>query len=202
MRTRFLFIILLIVGVSAFLLWALRPKGPRETVVDTKVVEMGDSDRVQIDSKMETGSVTALPSPIQTTGNTTAISNVSTQVGSAQVSNMVHEIQRTVNAPIEFYGKVVDEKSNPLAAVTVELGCTIYPEEYITTNVFTDGNGMFELRGAMGAKLDVRVMKAGYTVDKQMTPRRSFTYTHLPAYDGERFVPDFRQPVIFHLQPK
>lgn len=204
MRSRFLFIFLFFVGVSGFLLWTLRPKAPREVVaVGMKAVETGAaSNRVLINPQTETGSFTTLPNPIQNTAIATAQSNVSTQSAAAQLSNMVQEIQQTVNARIEFYGKVVDEKGGALAGVTVELGCTIYPEEYIATNLVTDGNGMFELRGATGAKLDVRVIKTGFAVDKNLTPSTSFTYTHLPAYDGERFMPDFRQPVIFHLRPK
>jgi hypothetical protein len=97
--------------------------------------------------------------------------------------------------PIEFYGKVVDESTNPVADAQVDFGCNDLSAEG-TSNYHTnsDGNGVFSITGIAGKLLSVNVSKAGYYPSKQ--DNGYFTY----AGANVNFVPDARNPVVFHLR--
>jgi len=65
--------------------------------------------------------------------------------------------------PIEFYGKVVDEKGNSVAGATANMSVADKPitdgAKYTKT---TDGNGLFSLTGLQGGAVSVNVTKEGY----------------------------------------
>lgn len=99
--------------------------------------------------------------------------------------------------PIDFYGKVMDETNNPVAGAQVDFICNDLSSEghsgYKTTS---DALGLFELRGASGKFMSVRVTKEGY-----YTPREN---PHGFDYAGEsvNFRPDANNPVVFRLRKK
>ena len=106
---------------------------------------------------------------------------------------MWEEIRRTINRPIEFYGKVVDETGTPLAGATVTFGWVVYPEDVMHTNVLADPEGFFALNNATGATLYVSVTKDGYV---QGTNQGRFDFHSLP---DASFQPDPNNPVVFRL---
>ena len=99
--------------------------------------------------------------------------------------------------PIEFYGKVVDEKGNPVADAAVNFGCNdLSSEGHTTYEGRSDTDGLFSLRDITGKFLSVQVSKTGY-----------YTYRSNPygfTYAGENinFTPDWTQPVVFKLRKK
>jgi hypothetical protein len=99
--------------------------------------------------------------------------------------------------PIAFYGKVVDETGMPVQGVQVDLGCNDLSvsgtSNYQTT---TDASGLFSITGIKGKLLSVSLSKGDYYVSKQ--DNHYFTY----AGENVNFVPDFRNPVLFHLRRK
>lgn len=99
---------------------------------------------------------------------------------------------------IEFYGKVVDQYSNPLPAVKVT-GSVIYNsgsksgvQESHTT---TDAEGLFSFTGMKGRTFDYHLEKAGY---ETMPDRDAFDYTELVAKD-KRHHPDPKNPVVLKM---
>jgi hypothetical protein len=120
--------------------------------------------------------------------------NVLTQEMLIQASNMVQEIRQTVNRPIEFYGKVIDENGQPIKSASVALGCVIYPEDQFKTNILTDSSGLFAVNSLTGAALFVTVSMEGYV---QGTNQNRFEYYSIPGFDG--FRPDPFNPIVFHL---
>lgn len=124
--------------------------------------------------------------------------NVLTQQALAQWSNAMSGAAQDMNRPIEFYGKAVDEKGDPLSGATVRFGCVVFPENHFTTNAVTDAQGMFSLTGVTGAVLNVRMSKEGYE-EVQGTNQSSFAYYSL---GGTGFYPDPNNPVIFYLRKK
>jgi len=123
--------------------------------------------------------------------------NVITQEMLMQASNMVQEVSQTVNRPIEFYGKVVDESGTPLQRASVTADCLVYPEDHLTTNILTDTRGLFSLNNLTGATLFVQVSKEGYEEVKG-TNQNKFDYYSLPGFEPSR--PDPNSPVTFHLR--
>jgi hypothetical protein len=124
--------------------------------------------------------------------------NVLTQQALAQWSNAMSEAGQEMNRPIDFYGKVVDERDEPLSGANVRFGCVVFPEKHFTTNAITDKHGTFALTGVTGVVLNVIVSKEGYE-EIQGTNQNSFAYY---APTGAGFTPDPNNPVFFHLRKK
>jgi hypothetical protein len=99
-------------------------------------------------------------------------------------------------APIEFYGKVIDENSNPIVGATVSFHWVEEPTEKGNRNANTqsDSEGLFSLHGARGPSLSVSVSKESYY------PRRGGAQYGIFANDD--FLPDPLNPVIFLLFKK
>jgi hypothetical protein len=103
--------------------------------------------------------------------------------------------------PIEFYGKVIDEKNQPVPEAEVEVEWVGTSQKYGGDGVgkmkVTSGsNGLFSVNGIEGKRLLVRVSKEGYY-------RRKAWNNCAFEYGGfwlEEFIePDRNNPVIFHL---
>ena len=58
-------------------------------------------------------------------------------------TNAILEMSNTINQPVTFFGKVVDENEAPLKGATVKLTCVIFPEKSSDTNVATGDEGLF-----------------------------------------------------------
>jgi hypothetical protein len=99
--------------------------------------------------------------------------------------------------PISFYGKVVDERDNPIEGATVKLNAADKPwqnsSEYDRTS---DAEGLFSITGIRGAGLAVFVSKAGYYPTAES--RRGFTYG-APRGKGDGEIPTPDAPAIFVL---
>jgi hypothetical protein len=95
--------------------------------------------------------------------------------------------------PIEFYGKVIDENTNPIAGAHVNFRWMETPNDEGSriTNVESDTEGLFSLQDQRGPSLSVSVSKEGYYVSHK--DQTGFSYLH-----GD-FSPVEWEPVIFHL---
>lgn len=96
--------------------------------------------------------------------------------------------------PIEFYGKVVDENTNPVVGANISFAWSETPEREgeMTETTQSNGEGLFSLRGKHGPSLEVRVSKEGYYASHH--GHWGFSYS-----SGD-FSPDPRNPVIFRMR--
>ena len=101
-------------------------------------------------------------------------------------------------APIEFYGKVIDENSNAVASAQVSFHWMEMPttDGSRSSNTESDSEGLFSLHSALGPSLTVSVSKEGYYASRS-TPD-GFQY----SLGNELFHPDSLNPVVFHLRKK
>ncbi len=108
------------------------------------------------------------------------------------------------NAPIAFYGRVVDQDSQPLQGVAVEYYVTAIPlipvlwgpDETTNGSCITDQNGLFSVEGKRGVSLGVSSLtKAGY--------RESGYYEQGHAryepYGSQKHIPNRDKAVEFML---
>jgi len=101
--------------------------------------------------------------------------------------------------PIAFYGKAIDERTNPIAGANVQFSWTVpYPNEPAKREIQSDVNGLFELTGVTGRTLTVRINKPGYYT--LGTNPLNFEYSQ--KNDPNSHNPDPNNPVIFHLRKK
>lgn len=97
--------------------------------------------------------------------------------------------------PIEFYGKVVDQFSEPVAAATVDITWTAVDDSH-RTEILSDADGNFQFTGVRGKSLGVSIRKVGYLPTKQSGG--GFEYAE---FSNERFhVANREHPVVFRLQ--
>jgi hypothetical protein len=101
--------------------------------------------------------------------------------------------------PIEFYGKVVDENSNAVAAAKISFHWVEFPAEdgNRNTNTESDVEGLFSLRGQRGPDLSVSVSKEGYYAAHR--GEQGFKYG---PFGNPDFSPNPQNPVIFTLRKK
>jgi hypothetical protein len=123
--------------------------------------------------------------------------NVLTQQALVQLSNVWQEMRQTVNRPIEFYGKAVDENGEPLTGARAEISCQGYPEDFWKTNLLTQSDGTFQIVGRTGTVLYVHVTMTGY---EELGGQNKFMYSS-PLPNGG-FQPDPHDPIIFRFRKK
>jgi hypothetical protein len=101
-------------------------------------------------------------------------------------------------APIEFYGKVVDENSNAVAGAKIGFHWVEIPTEEgnRTTTTESDAAGLFSLHGQRGPSLTVWFSKEGYYSSRG--GQMSFNYASGP----DILSPDPQNPVVFNLKKK
>jgi hypothetical protein len=101
--------------------------------------------------------------------------------------------------PINFYGKVVDENTNPVEGASISFHWVESPMKD-APNVFetkSDDAGLFSLERQRGPTLEVSVSKDGYYTSRK--DRTGFSYGNLAP---GKFSPSIFDPVIFHLHKK
>jgi Carboxypeptidase regulatory-like domain len=139
---------------------------------------------------MQTASASALPNPAT---NQAAWMD-------ARIKQMEQDHQNALNdwrTPIEFYGEVVDENTNPVASAKIDFSCNdLSPTGTSNYQTVSDANGFFSITGITGKLLNVNVSKEGYYTSK----RDNNYYTY--AGNNINFMPDSQNPVIFHLRKK
>jgi hypothetical protein len=114
-----------------------------------------------------------------------------------EMDEALEKSQDRWRTPIEFYGQVVDESTNPVAGAEVHFVWTdLSPTGNSEKQATSDSNGRFSLRNVTGMNLIVRVSKQGYYAYQPFGA--AFNY----AGQDQNFAPDAASPVIFRLRKK
>jgi hypothetical protein len=130
--------------------------------------------------------------------------NPSAQNNAALIESRLKEIKAEMQkgldewrTPIEFYGKVVDERTNPVQAAQINFDCNdLSPKGTSFYHTQSDADGLFSIRDISGKLLGVKVSKDGYYSYEPFGA--DFYY----AGQNQNFVPDASNPVIFRLKKK
>jgi len=119
---------------------------------------------------------TAVVAPIPSSGDSNALAA---------------QMLTTWRAPIEFYGKVVDENSNPLAGAKVSFHWVETPDESgnKTSTTESDADGLFSMRGARGPNLSVSVSKEGYYASREKHPAFKYGFLRIRTFRLIRRTP-------------
>src|SRR5579862_1845477 len=184
------FLVLAVCGLL-LLLWQ---RGHHKALVP--VADAGDTNQTREVAQVEGRTINGSSPTVQPTINS---SPQNTEAPSATTTTNSH-LAQALNAwrtPIEFYGRVVDESSNPVAGAQIEFRWMELPDNKgsRSSNTTSDSTGLFALQGAKGPTLSVNVSKMGYYTS-HATPNG---YTYSEAL-GDRFHPDAQNPVIFVLR--
>jgi hypothetical protein len=102
--------------------------------------------------------------------------------------------------PIDFYGKVIDEKGQPVAGALAGLSWNDLSKEGTSeTKILSDTNGLFALEERQGKVLSVSVSKEGY-YRPPIGWMKSFEYAN--PFEPHFHRPDPSNLVTFHLRKK
>ena len=102
--------------------------------------------------------------------------------------------------PISFFGRVLDERGNPVPAATATIRAADKAGDNGSKHErISDENGFFEITGIRGAELYVEVMKDGY--HQTDASRENFRYAGPPSTDAGA-IPSKESPATFVLKQK
>jgi len=121
------------------------------------------SNRESSSANPETTSASsAVPQPESGLSNSNA-NQIKALSGLNPLGNQAEGYLQSLNQPIKFAGKVIDQDGNPVAEASVRLSWSqINRQASFSTNLLSDQDGMFNLGGVVGFSLNVNVSKEGY----------------------------------------
>jgi hypothetical protein len=100
--------------------------------------------------------------------------------------------------PIEFYGKVIDDRNLPVEDADINFQWTDLSKEGTSEyKTSSDSQGLFKLFGVKGKNLGVQVRKGGY---KHYYIGTQFSFEYAAYFEKTFHVPDPDNPVIFRLR--
>jgi len=140
------------------------------------------------------------PPKMQTAQNSSPQSLPSPQVKTPRPPLTTNEIRERIMAdwqkPIDFYGKVIDENSNPVENASISFQWSGFSDQQFSAATNSDADGLFSLRGKTGQSLRVSINKEGYYNSRKDTT--DFEYSLGP----DIYSPEEWNPVVFHLHKK
>lgn len=198
MKGRRFLVIVLLLALTAMLVWLLLPHEvetpPNET--SEQVAKGNATSQPQTSVRLDMGRKEAQPLE----RSRALASKASTDEALREyVAKRIADPEYDWKQPINFYGKVVDESEQPVEGASADFKWTDLSSngtsEYHTVS---DASGLFSMVSQKGKRLTVTASKPGYysAADARLA---SFEYAN-PA-DG-LFMPDPKHPVIFHLRRK
>jgi len=102
--------------------------------------------------------------------------------------------------PIEFYGKVIDERDQPVSDAKIHF---VWNDTSAAgsseADTISDGAGLFSLTGVRGKILGVKLEKSGYYTSQK---QNRFDFEYAAFWDANYYQPDSKNPVIFRLLKK
>lgn len=133
-------------------------------------------------------------------------SNLQIDAGSASQEDLRSEVRRRDRQdsqwewkiPITFYGKVVDENMQPIAAAQVTFQWTnLSAKGTQSQQAQSDPQGLFSIDNVTGKRLVVRVSKTGYYASDS---RNRFSFEYANPFEEIFHKPDPNTPVLFYLR--
>jgi hypothetical protein len=189
MRKSVLIVCGLVLAVCLWLLLHRRTEAPGSGVSSVTVAATTNQNPLPAPPPKVATPVPNVPAPVAVAPNKPATS------APAAILPTAAEIWQK---PIDFYGKVIDENSNPVAGVSIQFHWTDLTalNQERTDSTESDANGLFSLRGKHGGSMTLWFSKEGYY--SSHNGQMSFNYAAGPNI----LSPDPLNPVIFQLHKK
>jgi hypothetical protein len=101
--------------------------------------------------------------------------------------------------PINFYGRVVDEKEVPISAAKIYAQWSdLSPNGASNQETESDDRGGFSITGKTGRGITIRVTKEGY----YFPTRQQSSFDYAAFWEANYYEADQRTPIVFHLRKK
>ena len=194
MRTKqILLVAVAIMVIVALVLWRhSHPVGGQPPIQASELVGTTNQSLAP-KASLQKHTVEVAPSP-SPESNFTAWEGQRTQ----QMAKALENAKDQWRTPIAFYGKVVDEKGDPVAEANVHFTWTDLSRDGSSeSQTSSDGYGLFALQGVTGKNLHVEVSKGGY-----YSYNPSGLYYNYAGGEVQIFVPDMANPAVFRLKKR
>jgi hypothetical protein len=188
-KNRFILIGLVVaIGVLAGW-WLLRPR----PVIVQPVAQVESGSDQKPSQKQET----TAPQPLHNESASSEVMQQKIEEGRrGQIAQMM-EYAAAFNTPINFWGKVVDEKGAPISGALAKMGAADQPLKTGTQyKRVTDANGLFAVTDAKGLSISVNVSKEGYYQTDRSRGQLSY---HYPS-GNKMALPTPNDPAVFVLR--
>jgi hypothetical protein len=193
MKRRFVLVGLLVLIVACLLFWLRWAKEQGQPAVP----QPGPAANVPTADSPETQGGNVIRTQAEPSTSTQAPSASSAPPSAGPRADGTDPTLERWRTPIEFYGKVVDENTNPVSGAKISFDCN---DTSSTGTSFyhaeSDVSGSFSLKGIQGYLLVVKVSKEGYY--SVLPFGTNFFYARASA----NIVPDQENSVIFTLRKK
>lgn len=111
----------------------------------------------------------------------------------------IKDMRRAFSARIAFYGKVVDEKNNPISGASVQYSVADKLPDGTQYEGTSDINGCFSITGIKGADMTVGVSKPGYYIIRDQSSGY-FAYGVPNTMEIQHPIPTKDSPAVFVLR--
>jgi hypothetical protein len=188
MRKRILLICIVVMALCAFFVFrSLTEKASTPAVGNTQTVSPPAVQGAQ-----------PAPAPSQNPNIPSAALGPRRLTGTEWSNSYNRQMQADWQHPIEFYGKVIDEKGNPVNGSSVRFQWSDMTDNVASNSATaeSDAQGLFSLHGKFGRSLDVWVTKEGYYAPHE--GYKGFLY----SLGNNLYSPDIANPIIFKLRKK
>jgi hypothetical protein len=191
-------IIVICAAVLVFCAWLLlhrKTAGIKDTSTQTQPAATNNGVTNQRSATTEANNALNTPGTLEESLAATKAKALATPQGS---NALQQEILRDWQRQIDFYGRVVDENTNPIEGANITFGWSELPSEggARNSNTTSDAQGLFSLHDQRGPALDVSVSKLGYV--SSHNGQWGFVYAH----GATKYVADASNPVVFVLHKK
>jgi hypothetical protein len=189
-RTRFLLFALLLVVVTALALFVMRPTAvPR---------------RVPAESNANTANPASSASTANPDRNTSTANQTSDPIYEQIKAEREMKLQEFFNAPIDFYGKVVDEDYQPISGAVTHyiVASASFHGSPTLDGPQTDANGLFSITSKRGPRLTVWVEHPGYYKTDSAHQRIEYAQAEYMPGKEPPPPPTKTNPAIFVLHKK
>lgn len=185
MRPKILIGALLVLAAALVLLWFVRPKPPRQMSPSPEGAQaVADESGTATVSKTESEARPVPPNAPSLSGTVTQHTLESFR---ARLENA--PLTQLWKTPITFYGRVVDQYTNPVPDAQIHFAWTdLSPSGRSETNTQSDTNGLFSLSGVTGRVLEVNVSKQGYYRSRRGTTGFDYGVEYQPDGNPLEFL--------------
>lgn len=198
MRKRIIFPVILLFAAIAFLLWYRAHRPPDRGTIQPLTSEAVQAEPPTQGRQNHQTKPATSPATVSKSTSEPPESNSAAWIEKRR-EQIEEERQKGLNewrAPIDFYGKVVDENTNPVANASIHFEWNDLSEKGTSeAQTQSDAQGLFSLTGRTGKGMSLTITKQGYyTLEESRYP----SYEYGDPYG--HFTPDAANPVIFHLR--
>jgi hypothetical protein len=191
MTRRTIILLLAVALLAALAFWLISSPNPSTPVTPLPKVETKQEEQPRPTDQ------NGLPQPIFKETPSEEVLQQKIEEGRQGQIAQIKDFAAAFDTSINFWGKVVDEKGDPVPGALVKMGTADKPFQTGTRHErTTDASGLFSVLGAKGLSISVTVSKDGF----YQTPRSRGQVSYAHPSGNKEPLPTSNTPAVFELR--